>query len=91
MIEFNHAGIINTGFITIFPPYIIGSLILKIEGTINTRPNVFNCFDLEKHINAFKPKVAHIPPIVINAIVNTDSLVTIFVATPPAATASIFA
>ena len=61
---------------------------MKIEGTMKIRPSVFSCLDLEKHMRTVRPRVAHMPPIVMNASVNVDSEVTMLVATPPAAMAS---
>ncbi len=85
-----HAGSIKRGLNTIGVPNIMGSLILKTEGAINTRPSILSCLDLEKHIRMFRPSVAQTPPMVINAMVKNASEVTMLAAVPPAATASIF-
>ena len=69
----------------------MGSLILKIDGKIESLPTVFKLFDLEKHINKFNVNVAPIPPIVIKPAVKTASFVAILVADKPCSTAAIFA
>ena len=40
----------------------IGSLILKIAGPIDKRPNVFNSLDLERVNKIHNPKLAAPPP-----------------------------
>lgn len=61
----NINGIIINGFNTIGNPKMIGSLILKIAGPIDKRPNVFNSLDLERVNKIHNPKVAPPPPKVI--------------------------
>ena len=80
----NTNGAKRNGFITIGALYIMGSLILKIDGKIESLPTVFKLFDLEKHINKFNVNVAPIPPIVIKPAVKTASFVAILVADKPA-------
>ena len=81
----------NIGVMTTGVENIIGSLMLKIEGIIQILPIDFKRVDLANSINTFKANVAPNPPIVIKALVYITSLVDIFVAGFPAATAAILA
>ena len=89
-IEVSQKGTIMIGLKAIGAPNTRGSFILKIDGPIQILPMTFNFFAFENIIMTFNGSVAPIPPIVIKAAVNTVSDVTIFTASFPAATASIF-
>lgn len=59
-------GMNISGFITIGTPKTIGSLILKMPGTIEKRPTFFKYEDLEKHMRIARPMLVPDPPIQTN-------------------------
>ncbi len=74
MIPFSHIGTMRIGLKAIGDPKITGSLILKIEGTIVTRPMAFKCFDLASNtMSTTKGSVVPIPPIHTHAIIVSNT------------------
>ena len=89
-VEVKTFGSMSSGLNTTGTLNISGSLILNSEGAIQMRLMVFILDDLERSISTLSGSVAPTPPIVISAAVNAISLVVMFMAAMPFATAVMF-